>query len=185
MTQRTRTPATPTQPQADKPLKGNQAARNLLAQAISNKKLSELPTREERLLAVADAIERTALVNRDIGFNMETYHGLAGEEELIDKTENACGTVACIAGWTMLMENDWSGSHAENDEGYNFHDNAKELLGLSDEEAARLFLANGARRIMLEDITPQHAVSVIRHLAKTGKVDWDAFGADGKPVTKE
>lgn len=69
----------------------------VLAPALENRKLSEIKDKKERLLELANIIERAELVKRDIGFNMSTFERARSYE---DMTGHKCGTTACIAGWT-------------------------------------------------------------------------------------
>lgn len=138
---------------------------------------------KENILRVADAIERGELVKRGIGFNMAQFAQPANPDrmearDLID----GCGTVACIAGWAYairfpsakpyrlieIMERERKG-------GDGFHhripDVAAEFLGLSERDGRELFRSRGDLWT-LSNITPAHAVAVLRHLAETGKVDW-------------
>src|SRR5882757_7616310 len=112
MTQRQKTPAPVAAPSIDN-LHGNieaihmagkvkAALENIMSAPLENKKLSELPTKAARLNTLADAIEAQALVKDGIGFNMAKYYDHAFIHK--DKMGHACGTIACIAGWTTLME---------------------------------------------------------------------------------
>ncbi len=184
MTQRTI--KTPTKPaQEAKPLAGNSEAKEFLKKALYNKKLSDLPTSKERLLAVADAIEHAALVEKDIGFNMEVY--VSTGSSLEDQTGHHCGTVACIAGWANLLED----AAKYRDESINHPREAARLLMLDDNTAFELFSGFGTEHYPNYDeddeeylnVTTAHAVAVIRHLAETGDVKWHGFDENGKPVT--
>jgi hypothetical protein len=115
----------------------------------------------ENILKVADAIEHAAKKRSrpKLGFNMGAWFG-SPEEDGPDRTEHSCDTTACIGGWTntIFKNAEWD-VHA-----------AERSLGLSSEEGGDLFFPDV--EIDLKDITPAHAVTVLRHLAETGKVDW-------------
>ena len=51
--------------------------------------------------------------------------------------------------------------------------NAAEWLGLTNRQATDLFWVTGAR-ISIYDVTAEIAVVCLRHLAATGKIDYDA-----------
>jgi hypothetical protein len=109
----------------------------------------------ERILHIADMIEK--LEPRQ--FDMSDY-----------VTENECGTVACIAGWTYLTYGDPAG---EGDP----HELAAIHLGLDEDRADDLFLPNPLTSglpscVTYAQITPAHAAQTLRKLAATGEVDW-------------
>jgi len=128
----------------------------------------------ENVLKVADAIENRAIPG--VGFNMDWYELNDPEKaKSYDRLniEN-CGTVACIAGWTHLLFDDDSRKEP--------FTHAKEVLGLSYDQARQLFYADnhpdkvddgwGSMQAPLDDITPEAAIRTLRHLAATGEVDW-------------
>lgn len=177
-------------------LTGNKAASNAASKARSalegilslafTGKLSDLKTSKERILAVADAIEQEVLVKDAIGFNMSYYREDDVSTGRMDKLGHACGTVACIAGWTMLLQEGplYGKSSEDNDFGdnysYIFHDKAAALFGLTDQQADELFLAEGSSfDRSLHDITGKQAIAVLKHLAETGDICWDDFNSDG------
>ena len=122
----------------------------------------------ENILKVADAIEQHSIP--DLGFNMdwletERIYRLSGHREIVrkDNTGRDCGTIACIAGWACRL----AGVPA------NFG-SARKFLGIPENLRDPLFYAHGsAVQDRLEDIQPQTAVAVLRHLAETGEVDWN------------
>lgn len=121
----------------------------------------------ENILAVADAIEKHSIP--DLGFNMVDY--LATSEQLKsweaeDHSGHNCGTTGCIAGWAVAVE---EGGLPEKRAGYKFFEQAADFLGLSDRTSNHLFLDYPSSSL----VKPKHAVSVLRHLAETGEVDWD------------
>ncbi len=125
----------------------------------------------ERINQVADAIEQHTIPW--LGFNMQGYIHMAGEETP-DMSFHNCGTVACIAGWTMAIKHGEAVLQALRDEdgtldatdvaGENVDDGAKEWLGLDEKQRTFLFYK--------WDATAEEAVRTLRHLALTGVVDW-------------
>ncbi len=130
------------------------------------------------------------------GFNMSSYLATQGDEAFDEDHTNVghhCGTTACIAGWassflqrdgTLLNE---ARTHAQmalmHSDGighpsWNTHAGlAAGLLGLDSEEAERLFepMNTDFERDDIEwsEVSPRQAAKVLRHLAKTGEVDWN------------
>lgn len=116
----------------------------------------------ERLLALADVIERTP--HREIvetyaeeapaGFNMGTWH---------------CGAVCCIGGWAEAM-------FVLNKRHRADVTTAAWALGLDELTADRLFYPGEESgwdiELSYDDITPVMAAVVIRDLAQTGSVHW-------------
>lgn len=136
----------------------------------------------ERINKVADAIERRSI--KGLGFNMVSWFQRWGQRDMFKpkaKREDSCGTTACIAGWAVavksrfkepekkinvlegLATDGWSTSPVMLE--------AKRYLGLNERQADQLFAADGFD-VLLSAVTPQRAVAVLRHLAKTGVVDW-------------
>lgn len=124
----------------------------------------------ENINRVADAIETGELVKRGIGFNMIS---LALKSNTTDVDHfHACNTVACIAGWAYAI------SHPKISPGRlagaalgaeTIQRGAASFLGIGRDVAIWLFFP-----IAYDwgGITPAHAVAVLRHLARTGEVDW-------------
>lgn len=165
--------------------KANAALEHLISPAITPK-LSELPTVEARLLALADAIERQELVKHGIGFNMAVYYTRSSNDiSKQDKTGHHCGTVACLAGWTTLLEDgpnktDFAGNELSLMSG--IPGRATAILGIDYGTAVQLFMpSSGDGPQMFNTITPEHAVAVVRHLAATGHVRWSNFDNAGNP----
>lgn len=122
------------------------------------------------ILKVADAIEQQEL--KDVGFNMCDYYSKHYHE---DRSERHCQSTACIAGWTMLVMNPdikW--------DGFSIHSVAQDILGLNGDEANLLFCMRGSQYAM-DDINPETAVAVLRHLAENGEVQWDYYIAALQP----
>jgi len=125
----------------------------------------------EMILRVADAIEAAAKpeAKPEIGFNMGSFYSDDAYEE--DRTGHACGTTACIAGWAMSLE----GVPLKSIEVMPFETAVRlgaEVLGIDDLEIAGELFSTSDPRLDLDRITPSQAVSVLRHLAGTGDVDW-------------
>ena len=126
----------------------------------------------ERINALADAIEKHDAPLEDFGFNMISIHAdidYCGGVK--DHSGHGCGTIACMAGWTNAIRgvDPYSGGIFS----------AGAWLGLSEAESRRLFAPatpSGERSFEVEfeweDITQEHAVRVLRHLAATGTIDW-------------
>jgi len=119
----------------------------------------------ENILAVADAIEKHSIP--DLGFNMGNYVTTAGSS-VTDNSGYGCGTVACIAGWCKAVRDGKAPQPVWVDD-FNWEKQAS-WLGLSVGEGERLFIYYPGHG---NDIQPSQAVSVLRHLAETGEVDWD------------
>ena len=118
---------------------------------------------KDKILAVADAIEKGS---KELGFNMNDYHCFSSSER-IDHTGNNCGTVACIAGWTVFVEHGMDVLETER----NIDDLATEILDLTLLEKVRLFEPFSPHD--WPSIKPEHAIRVLRNFAETGIVDWE------------
>lgn len=127
------------------------------------------------ILKVADAIEHASVP--DVGFNMMGWVTEA-DEDTPDRSGKNCGTVACVAGWATIIavgkENvsqPWVVGAA--------------FLGLDTEAANNLFVPNydtDSPRHAMTHATAIDAVRVLRILAITGKVDWEAAMKGDEPV---
>lgn len=126
----------------------------------------------ENILRVADAIENGELVKRGIGFNMAYYMDYA-THRTPDRIDS-CGTTACIAGWTFaIFRPDTDPDFVINGSGPSIGRTAADLLGLTPDQRSALFTPDDfGEEEEWTNITPAHAVAVLRHLAETGKVDW-------------
>lgn len=137
-----------------------------------------------KILAVANAIESHALRAEGlfglIGFNMKDWIDVPflpgegwvkGNKDHIDN----CGTTACIAGWTCLLdlpaekikeyyEEAISEVCANNLDRAVDHNYAAELLGLLPDAANALFMATGSQKSM-SFITAQESIEVLRRVA--------------------
>lgn len=128
----------------------------------------------ERILELADLIEAG---QPDLYFNMATW----GEQARnFVATEHACGTAACIAGWTLArFGKSGRATKVDHRRPRDFDDSvskaAAAVLGLNRSEAYDLFVPNsGLNGVDVYEVTADHAVRTLRHLAKTGEVDWRA-----------
>ncbi|MCV0350234.1 MAG: hypothetical protein K5863_09165 [Nitratireductor sp.] len=113
------------------------------------------------------------------GFNMETYI----DENLIDEETNVgfkCNSTACIAGWACLAL-DYDGTFRKTirtkEPNGLYEGVAAEILDLDEDTALSLFEPmntdfDDRTDVRWDTITPQQAAKVLRHLAKTGEVDW-------------
>ena len=121
---------------------------------------------KERILEIADLIEAG---HERMVFDMTEWGG-----------EHPCGTAACIAGWTVARFG-WNGRAMQIDHrrplggGRDVFDGAQCVFGLAYSEAQRLFAPNERRDgADMWEVTAEHAVRTLRHLAETGNVDWRA-----------
>lgn len=122
-----------------------------------------------RLLELADAIEHATLAAQGIGFNMSDWVSTCDD----DMSGHSCKTTACIAGWAVELFT-MKRILPETCE-----DIAAEVLGLDDYETQEaLFYAGNIKASEMDDITNTHAATVLRHLAKTGEVDWSQGAPD-------
>lgn len=118
----------------------------------------------ENILKVADAIEQHSIP--DLGFNMRALLNDA-DEEVPTHFSEPCQTVACIAGWAHVAS---GGSESERSHEV-IWDTAMGWLGISAPDARKLFVPTELLGSFTK-IKPDEAVAVLRHLAKTGEVDW-------------
>lgn len=118
----------------------------------------------KRLNELADLIENLPHVDYD---NEECYMTDSGKTYgfNMDLYTHACGSPACIAGWAEHL----------------YKEEAGMALGLYDPERRRYVVREPCRRLFYpklenyEKITPEHAAFTLRHLAKTGEIDWQAY----------
>lgn len=140
---------------------------------------------KQRILALADLIETQAGPS-ELGFCLEVYVGDTNESE-VDTSGYSCDTAACIAGWAFLaytpagrrrpMKTAYNHANAIV-EGVKFFDNeeivavARLHLGLGTFLASSLFCPSPRISPDPYTATPARAARVLRHLARTGEVDW-------------
>lgn len=140
---------------------------------------------KERLLAVADAIERETI--HDLGFNMSNWKSTREHTTML--YASSCGTTACVAGHVVALFQpkrfqDWDANFVM--EGLAM----EELVGRFDptrpvdriieqlrerDELHKLFhgMDGKGRQYFLYDIPREMAVIAIRRLVETGKTDWE------------
>ena len=128
--------------------------------------------KKRKIRMLADTIEKHAKKKQGIfnsannrnrvGFNMSNFFTEKGNFK--DHVDN-CNTVACIAGWALLMEN--INPYIPNS---SIFIEAATILGLNDEIADQLFYPSIDEPY--NAITTKRAVRVLRELADTGKVNW-------------
>ena len=121
------------------------------------------------------------------GFNMESYDQSNDEcsfngGEVETHVGFQCNTTACIAGWACLVLRDDGMIRAKNDvlspdQIDSFPGTARRLLGITVDQANELFEPMNYTdldrfKVDWNTITPRQAAKVLRHLAKTGEVDW-------------
>lgn len=86
----------------------------------------------------------------------------------VEEGENPCGTAMCIAGRTCAL-------FAPDITVLNGLRHAKELLGLTENQAAHLFLGNeGSFDLAL--ITKEQTLAVLDHFIATGEISWQRAG---------
>lgn len=117
----------------------------------------------DRILTLARAIDNNVAVYEGqlVDFNMDEW--ITPMEDVEGRRAPKCGTAACIGGHAEILFN------PSNIGG--FVDNAAELLGLDHDTADALFFPVYYKR-RWDRITRAKAARVLRHLAKTGNVDW-------------
>ncbi len=166
--------------------KGNLAAKKLLENkwAAMGPAKHDVPMNREKILEVADAIESASLLKDSVGFNMSHYISdmtYNEHDHMAKKRGHVCGTVACIAGWTTLVETQKTGipiDEAQSKYGFfGAHYFATKLLGIDSSIAGQLFTPDEFENYDL--LTDKRAVAVLRNLVETGKVQWRKFKNDG------
>lgn len=129
----------------------------------------------ENILRIADAIERQSKFDKSLlGFNMSSFVAdfVEDDPDYIDVSRHECETVACIAGWAVLVGE--PAINAEKLKRMNVNEvveRAQKWLGLGEFEVRFLFYAHNAG-CALHQIDAEWAVRVLRKLAASGEVDW-------------
>lgn len=202
MTIQKQQPTHQSHPNMEEALSGNPAAGELAQKAAAlmeqlmgstvTPKLRDLPSKADRLNALADAIERQELLKHSIGFNMNSWFSEANQQDINHENlmMGECGSVACIAGWTVALDRNgdgMDGAALRNDlESYSagIAARAMNILGLNSEEMKFLFTPWVHFQIGARDrsLTPARAVAVIRDFAKTDTIQWNKFDRNGKEV---
>lgn len=120
---------------------------------------NDLAVRNERLEALAAFVEKLP----EERFDMDDW-----------RQESACGTVACLAGWTPEV----AGVAGDVEDGrvscrdYSAHvsDFAEDWIGLNDQAAKKLFYTGGWPELFThQPPTPARAAARIRHFIATGE----------------
>jgi hypothetical protein len=112
----------------------------------------------ERILKLADVIE-------GLPHGTVDWASSIGELSAFNMSEWNCGTVGCIAGWTIKV-------FSKADDSTHYTTEARSLLGLSSEEAEGLFTPRCRDVEDYRRVKPTQAAAVLRHLVATGEVDW-------------
>lgn len=126
---------------------------------------------KERILQLADHLDSIP----DHQFSLE--HWLAGTPRIPDDPDD-CDTVACIAGYTVLLFADRRTPDNPIDITDDIAGTAQRLLGLNDDQAFHLFTPTHGSdpRADLQcdprDVTNQDAAGTLRYLADTERVHW-------------
>lgn len=139
---------------------------------------------KKKILEVAALIEsneaREAAGLADVGFNMMVYGtGWMNYRPKDVYTGCACGTVGCVAGFTIMVERGAQGLRdlmaKKEDNGTQIQKVAEDILEISREEGDALFLSGGTvRGIEAAQILPSEAAQVMRNFVETSNVDWSA-----------
>lgn len=136
---------------------------------------------KQRVLELADTLEHHAKEQkglRGVGFNMRTWASKT-RGHIRDRVDD-CGTVACLAGWAYMLRFQTVTARrllAVTDIGKDWRipTCAADYLGLDTPQTELLFRPN-ISVCDWDQITADQAVKVLRHLAKTGEVDWGVAG---------
>ena len=80
-----------------------------------------------------------------------------------------CGSPSCIAGWAAWEFRE----RPEVMNGFFVQSDARVYLGINRASASLLFIPD--HFIEAYEATPAQAAAVLRHLANTGKVEWERF----------
>ena len=119
----------------------------------------------ELLRRIADAIESQSVGSRKVGLNMLHWHG----------QYHACGTSACVAGYTELIETGQASISIDVGE------RARVSLALSQDQAHELFYGEDlAKELGVGLITAQERINASEHLvpdalrwmADNETIDW-------------
>jgi deoxyribodipyrimidine photolyase-like uncharacterized protein len=128
----------------------------------------------EKILKLADFLETVP----DERFNMNYFfRGTDHDYRYIIENGGSCGTAACVAGWASIRFKEEALSLLTPTLG--LETAVKQILDLTWGEVDRLFYGGEARRY-LWTLTRKQAISVLRHFARTGTVDWKRFDAEGR-----
>lgn len=124
-----------------------------------------------RLIRALDT-DRLSFEGRKIGFNMGTYIGpLNVSAGILDDRLPNCRTVACIAGHCFLLATGTNLREATEADADTVETIAAAFLGITGEQASDLFF-DLPEQMQLPDVTVDQAITTLRHLQKTGTVQW-------------
>lgn len=133
---------------------------------------------KERLSKLADWLEAGA-PHEHVEFDMGSFLGLTDANgNMTQNVKEACGSLCCIAGCAaqFFAPDELVAAIEIGGVGYNVLHIATKALDLDMKDARLLFLppTNDLAYVgySYDNITPKMAAKVIRHLIKTGKVDW-------------
>ena len=117
-------------------------------------------TPQQYLKPVLDWLEAGAPhTKHNLTFNMAQFAGPRAN----------CGTVCCIAGATAQF----NGLETESDNAAGQCFEIGDMIGLTREQANKLFFADGfGRNYLLEDIPVEVAAETLRNFMKTGEIVW-------------
>ena len=112
---------------------------------------------------LADMLEETP----DRLFKMDTWFAKTNELGLDSispegEIDHSCGTTGCIAGWAIMTQGYTPGQFYGSTE---IIEKAREILGLSSEQASRLFYDFS--------LDKQDAIFALRHFAATGELPFN------------
>jgi hypothetical protein len=128
----------------------------------------------EKVKALREALATGLLARQGVGFNMCTEYATDVEaRQLEDYSGYNCGTVACLAGSTVLLEP--NGRELIRDESVLILSHAKNLLGLHEAEGEDLFCPFGYSD-QPANFTLERAVKVLDVCISEGRVPsnvWD------------
>ena len=91
---------------------------------------------------------------------------------------HTCGTPSCIAGYGKLLFKDIIAAKRRDSGSSYSYDDIEAVLDLTEEQAEELFMPKTPDADWWAEendpgyVTAQHAAAVLRHLAKTGDIDW-------------
>lgn len=108
----------------------------------------------------------------EVGFNMSRF---ASDSEA-DKLNHKCKTTGCIAGWAIALTDPEFFIGSIRYESPAPDQEAQDILKLTTLQAAELFYGSPTGTD-LHKVKPIQAARTIRHLLKTGKVEWDEANA--------
>ena len=131
----------------------------------------------ENILKVAALLDRVHLLKPE-GFTMTKFGGgksRAPQPEAPREEFENCGTVGCVAGWAVALYDPFSSREIAP----SVSDLAQKLLGLDNTQTDDLFCMMyvdpdiwGEHALEHPAANAKRAAHVLRHLAKTGEVDW-------------